>query len=321
VGIALHEFDAALVGATEVLEEFPNATAAIALIFDASYELGDLTIADSALAQLRTHANSPAVTVREAKLAFVRGDVARAVALANGAAEEAAARGEIGASVAFFRYVAAEYALLSGDPVAADAGYRAALESLPGYALAIAGEGRAAVALGENSRATALLEEATAAVPRPDHVALLGDLYALAGRSADADAQYATVDFIHSLSVADGARPYDREYSLFLADHGRDLGVALSLAQAEVEMRDDVYAHDTLAWALRANGRAAQALSEVAKALSLNTVDAKLLIHAGLIELDNGLSEQGRAHLTQGLALKPAISPLVIAQAQEAFGQ
>jgi tetratricopeptide (TPR) repeat protein len=319
ISITLHDFRAALVAATGVLEEYPTADGALAIIFDAAYELGDLDIARTALAQLDARSASPAVTVRTARLAFVSGDTAIAARLSAEAADAAVARADSAASVAFYRYAAGEYALLAGDPAAADADFRAALESLPGYALAIAGRGRAAIARGDFEAAIGFLETATAAVPRPDHVALLGDLYALTGRTAEADEQYATVEFIHGLAAADGSRVYDREYALFLADHGRDVAQALELAQAESEVRHDVYGFDTIAWTLHANGREAEALTAIRQALATGTVDAKLLIHAGLIEIANGLPADGAGHLEQALALNPASSPLVVDAARSAL--
>jgi tetratricopeptide (TPR) repeat protein len=261
------------------------------------------------------------VTIREARLAFLDGDSAAALALSEQAADEADARGDSPAGIAFFNYAVGEYAFLAGDLDAADAAYGAALESLPGYALATAGQGRVAFARGDLAEATAQLEASVAAVPRPDHVAYLGDLYALAGRSAEAEEQYATVDFMHELAAQDGAQVYDREYSTFLADHGRDATRAVDLARAELFARRDVYGYDTLAWALHAAGLDAEALLATREALALGTADARLLIHAGLIELANGLDTEGRAHLEQGLALQPAFSPLVVQQAREALAQ
>ena len=88
--------------------------------------------------------------------------------LATQAVSEADARGEEGAGLAFYDYAAAEYALLAGDLDAAAGRYAAALEELPGYALALAGEGRVAYARGDTPGAIAYLERAVAAVPRPD---------------------------------------------------------------------------------------------------------------------------------------------------------
>jgi tetratricopeptide (TPR) repeat protein len=319
VSVTLHDFRAALEAATGVLEEYPAADGALAIIFDAAYELGDLDIARTALAQLDIRSASPAVTVRTARLAFVAGDAATAVRLSSEAADTAEARADSAASVAFYRYAAGEYALLAGDPETADANFRSSLESLPGYALAIAGRGRAAIARNDFEAAIGFLEMATAAVPRPDHVALLGDLYSLSGRTAEADEQYATVEFIHGLAVADGARVYDREFALYLADHGKEAAQALELAQAESEVRHDIYGFDTVAWTLHANGREAEALTQIHEALATGTIDSKLLIHAGLIELANGLTADGVAHLEQAMALNPGSSPLVVHAARAAL--
>ncbi len=57
---------------------------------------------------------------------------------------EATAVAESAGTVAFYQYTGAEYALLSGDLDAAETGYADALESLPGYPLAVVrpGSGR-----------------------------------------------------------------------------------------------------------------------------------------------------------------------------------
>ena len=290
-----HEFDDAIADATTVLELNPSANSALAIIFDAAYELGDLRIATDALTKLDSRVDSPAVTIRQAKLAFVNGAGAVAQDLASRSVAEADARGEEGAGLAFYDYAAAEYALLAGDLDAAQSGYAAALEELPGYALALAGEGRVAFARGDTAGAILHLENAVAAVPRPDLVAYLGSLYELSGNQSAADEQYATVEFIAGLSATGSERVYDREYSLFLADHGGDAALAVDLAQSELETRRDVYGFDTAAWALHAAGRDAEAMSTMASALVLGSLDAKLLIHAGLIELANGLTDEVEA--------------------------
>ena len=59
----------------------------------------------------------------------------------------------------------------------------------------------------------------------------------------------------------------------------------------------------------------------IQQALSLGTADAKLYLHAGLIEIANGLTDQGKAHLQQALALNPTVSPLVVDEARKALGQ
>ncbi len=60
--------------------------------------------------------------------------------------------------------------------------------------------------------------------------------------------------------------------------------------------RADVFTMDTLAWALNANGRLAEAREYSKKALSEGTQDARLFYHAGCIALAVGDSvEAGRS--------------------------
>ena len=208
--------------------------------------------------------------------------------------------------------------MFAGNLDTAQSDYQNALALLPGYPLAIFGEGRIAYARGDLPTAITLLQTATAALPRPDMLAFLGDLYSLSGDSAKANDQFATVDFIASMTASSGAgHVYDREYGLFLSDHGRDVAQALTLAQDELAVRQDIYGYDAYAWALHANGRDAEALAAINKALALGTADAKLYLHAGLIEIANGQTDVGKAHLQQALALNPTISPLVVDEAHE----
>ena len=75
---------------------------------------------------------------------------------------------------------------------------------------------------------------------------------AIRPRPAD---EYATVDFIASMAASSSAgHVYDREYGLFLSDHGRNVAHALTLAQDELALRQDIYGYDAFAWALHANG-------------------------------------------------------------------
>ena len=162
--------------------------------------------------------------------------------------------------MAFYDYTAAEYQLLAGNLDTAQTDYQNALALLPGYPLAIFGEGRIAYARGDLPTAITFLQEATDALPRPDMLAFLGDLYSLSGDPAKATDQYATVDFIASMTASSGAgHVYDREYGLFLSDHDRNVSQALTLATDELALRKDIYGYDAYAWALHANGRDAEA--------------------------------------------------------------
>ncbi len=316
----LHDFSGALAAATRVLQLEPASDGALSIVFDASLELGNLDNARTALELLDERSNAPSVMTRHARLSFIEGDSAAAATLAVQAADDALASANLPATVAFFQYTAAEYLLLNGDTDGAAARYGATLDALPGYPLAGYGLARVAYARGDLAGAIAHLEPAVAAVPRPDMLAFLGDLYAVSGNQAQAADQYATVDFIAQTTASSGP-VFDREYAFFLADHGRDLEHALALAQSEITEREDVHGWDALAWALHANGRSAEALDASRRALALGTADPRMLMHAGLIELANGLEDEGRAHLETALALGPQVSPLVVEMAREALGR
>ena len=318
IASTLHDFLGAQAGATQILAGDPTATGALAILFDASLELGELDTAQQALTLLEARIQTPAVLGREARLAFVKGDTQGALDLSGQAVTDSTSAGDPASSQAFYQFTHAEYELYAGDLDAAQTSYEASLTALPGYPLSLYGEGRIAYAKGDLPHAIALLEAATAALPRPDMVAFLGDLYELNGRQADATKQFDTVEFIHGLAANGGARVYDREYETYLADHARDTATAVDLATSELAYRKDVYGYDALAWAQHAAGDDADALTNARLSLATGTQDARLLIHAGLIELANGLVADGQAHLKAGLALNPSFSPLVVAAARAA---
>ena len=130
--------------------------------------------------------------------------------------------------------------------------------------------------------------------------------------------EWASYDELVANAANGGARVYDREYETYLADHARDTATAVDLATSELAYRKDVYGYDALAWAQHAAGDDADALTNARLSLATGTQDARLLIHAGLIELANGLVADGQAHLKAGLALNPSFSPLVVAAARAA---
>ncbi len=318
----LHDFNSALAEATTAVDLNPQALGAVGVIFDSSVELGHIDDAQLALADLQKLLPSPSVDVRQARLDFLQGDIASAVTAVEGAAADDADQGDLPSSTAFYDYTAAEYQLLAGNLDAAASDYEHSLALLPNYPLAIFGQARIAYARGDMATAITLMQQATAALPRPDMLAFLGDLYTLTGDSAKAADQYATVDFIANMTASSGATlVYDRQYNLFLSDHDRDAAQALALAQNELTQRQDIYGFDAYAWALHANGRDAEALNWSRQAMSLGTQDVTLLIHAGLIDIANGQTDAGKAYLTQAMALNPNVSPLLVDEARKALAQ
>jgi tetratricopeptide (TPR) repeat protein len=313
-----HRWLDAIEEAARILQSDRRALGAVAVIGDASLEIGDLDTARAAYETLRERADGPGVQARLARLAFLEGDTNGAIEIVDAAAGAAAELNRASEEQAFYRYSAGEYRFSHGDIDGAKRDFDAALAILPDYYLALAGRGRVAFADGDLDGAIERYEAAVAIIPRPELLAYLGDLYALGGEPAEAERQYAAVDFIAELGDVQ-AEIANREVALFQASHGRDTAHAVRLATAELDTRKDIYGYDALAWALFADGQAAKALEPAMRSLSLGTQDPKLLYHAGLIEIAVGRTSAGEAHLRAALALNPAFDPLGAVAARAAL--
>lgn len=95
----------------------------------------------------------------------------------------------------------------------------------------------------------------------------------------------------------------------FLQRHVR-LKDALAAAQADYRKRgDEIYADDTMSWALAAahNWKSARAFS--LKATRLGTQDATLQYHAAVVALHTGHAGEARQRLRTALALNPQFDP------------
>ena len=197
--------------------------------------------------------------------------------------------------------------LHEGDRAGAAAGFDLALEKVPGYAPALAGKARVALAERRFEDARALLEKAYATQPLVETAWLLGDACRLGGDAAAAAAAYDKV-------VSTGRLHDRRTLSLFLATRRTDLDLAVTLARAEHAARPGVYSKDALAWALYRKGDldGARRLSD--DAIAFGTPDARLLFHAGAIRLAQG-DASGRGLVKRALATDAAFD---VVEAEEA---
>jgi tetratricopeptide (TPR) repeat protein len=286
VAFALHDFAGAMDRADAVLAASPTDLAALGVSGDARLETGDVAGARQRYEQLAALAPSPAAWSRLGRLAFLTGDREAALRLVSRAAAVSAEEGAPDA-IAFYQFQLGDLRRAGGDLAGAEAAYDAALAALPDYVPAMAGLAAVREATGDRSEAISLLERATARLPQPEIIAALGDLFALDGRPQRAEAQYALVEGIAQLASAGGS-VYDRQLVLFAADHERNLQEAVERARAELAVRNDIYGHDALAWALFRAGELDEAATEARAALALGTPDPRLAYHAGLIAAARG---------------------------------
>ena len=155
-------------------------------------------------------------------------------------------------------------------------------------------------------------------MPDLTFVAALGDLYALVGRDQAAAARYELVETIAQLGAANGLL-LNRPLALFYADHDRKAEEAYSCYQKEYAIRRDIYGADTVAWTALKAGKIVEAQAAMQEALRLETRDARLFYHAGMIAEVAGDRARAREYLTRALTLSPEFDPLQATLARKAL--
>jgi tetratricopeptide (TPR) repeat protein len=155
--------------------------------------------------------------------------------------------------------------------------------------------------------AIALEHRAVDAVPLPEYVAQLGDLYRATGDARRARQHYALIRAIERLLASNGVRT-ELETALFDADHGVRPQETLALARRARRARPSIDGEDVLAWALMRAGRCREALGYSRRALRLGTRDALKLFHRGMIERCLGHESAGRSWFRRALALNSHFS-------------
>jgi len=180
--------------------------------------------------------------------------------------------------------------------------YQMALKRLPKYVHALAGLARLRVAQNKVDEGVRLYEEVVAAMPLPEFVISLGDLYEGLGKRDLAKRQYDLVLAMQELYRANGVDT-EMEMALFEADHDLNVPAALEQARRQLQKRANIKAADVLAWTLYKSGQYEEAQSAIQKALRLGTKDPLFLYHAGMIHYKAGQSSKAKEFLRQALAL------------------
>jgi tetratricopeptide (TPR) repeat protein len=311
VEFASHEFSAARDHAEQLMTLDPKKSYPLFLFADAVQELGDY---DKATAILRTaekrNAEGQGMESRLAREAILRGDLDEAKRRFSNAiifAQNSSIPSR--ETVAWSRWQLGEVYFAAGDYETAEKQYQDALTTFPNYYRALASLGRVRAAKDDLNGAIENYEKATRILPDPTMVSALGDLYKLAGREKEAQAQYALIEQIGTLSKLSGTL-YNRQIALFYADHDLKPEEAYRQAQLEYEQRQDIYGADALAWTALKAGKITEAQTAIKEALKLNTRDAKLFYHAGMIAKAAGDTKAARDYLKQAVSLNPLFDPL-----------
>ncbi len=304
---AAHEFAAARDHAVRLIELEPRKSYPQGILGDALLELGDYEKAEIAYKKIIALDGgiSHHSQTRLARLAQLKGDNASAqkhfaTALTLALNLPAPPR----ETVAWIRWQLGETAFSVGEYETAEKHYQDSLVTFPDYYRSIASLGRVRAARGDLPGAIEKHEKVTRLLPDPSYIAALGDLYQLAGREEEAKRQYELVEQIGHLSELNGAL-YNRQLALFYADHDLKNEEAYNLAAKEYEQRKDVYGADALAWTALKAGKLSEAQTAMKAALRLNTRDARLFYHAGMIEKSAGNNAEAKRLLETALQISP----------------
>jgi tetratricopeptide (TPR) repeat protein len=299
-----HEFEAAAQHARGAVQMNPRDGDAHGVLGDALLEVGDYAEATTAYERMMELDRSLYSYSRLAGLKSARGDVAGSMSDLKTAIIVGKLTKQPTESIAWVEWQLGSDYFSQGNLAEAESYYQQALKTYPGYYRALAGLAQTCAAQQRYAEAVELYQKAIGIIPMPEYISALGDLYTKAGMLDYARKQYELVEYIGKLSALNQAM-YNRELAYFYADHGVKLAEGLALAEREIEYRRDIYAHDVLAWNLYKSGRLEQARAAIEEALRLETKDAKLFYHAGMIFNQLGDKEKARHYLRRALSTNP----------------
>lgn len=305
-----HRFPEALEIAKDLLEKYPENVQAMVTAGDAHLELGQLPEAEKLFDHAAERAPVAAVLVRQANLAELNGDAIEAIRLAELARDKAVAMSEIPGQIAWYELRIGVMRFRHGKFEQATRNFEKCLELDVGQTQALVYLARIYAAQQNIEKAIKLTKQAIAITAEPPTTALLGDLLAVSGQQVQADKHYDRAQSAMEEEADILEFAHLRERALFYLNHDRKPSEALKLAQKDLQVRQDVYTYDTLAWALFKNDRAAEAKDAMKKALSFGTRDAEIFYHAGVIEQELNNIPGAIKWLEQSIKVSPFFCPV-----------
>ncbi|MEP7271226.1 MAG: hypothetical protein ABI882_06955 [Acidobacteriota bacterium] len=270
------------------------------LLGDLLMEQGRLEEATSTYQSMMNLKPGPQAYSRAAHMRWLKGDLEGAIQMMRLAAT-ASAYGDTEAGAWALSRLAV-YEFQAGNIRAANQACNEALGLQPNYAPALLIRGRLDLAAGKPEAAVLSLVLAAKLNPLPEYQWTLAEALRQGGKEAEARAVEATL-------LESGAANDSRTFAVYLATKGIQPARALSLAEAELKTRADVFTFDTLAWAQAAAGQTEAAYTTIQKALAEGTVEARLLYHAAFIAKSAGRPAESRRYRRQAQTIQQMLLP------------
>jgi tetratricopeptide (TPR) repeat protein len=310
-----HHFKQVVQNSERLSETAPEDARTWGMMGDALMEIGDYDRAASAYEQMVMLRPGLSSYNRVAWYRFVTGDAEGGISAMRQAVHAAGAAPE---NLAWCLVDLGHMYFKTGRLDEAQATYRAALDTFPGYHPAYAGLGRVYAARHQIAGAIGNYRRAQSIVPLPEYAGALRSLFVAQHNATEAHYQDALLDVIDQLARAT-AEKTNRSLAVVFADENRHLDRALELARSELNFRQDVYTYDALAWVLYRNRRYREAQEAAGKALAQATPEPTFYFHAGMIAVALQQPEGARKLLAQSLTLNAAFDPEQAAEAAAAL--
>ena len=278
--VSQHKFHEAAALAGKLTSESPNELPAYAVLGDALLEIGDVPGAESAYAKLL--AQNPGISAwsRAAKVKWLRGDVSGALSNLSLALQFSNSPPE---SLAWTHVLKGELLFRTGRIVEAEGDYDAALKIFPDYYLALDHVAELRAAQNKFDEALKMFERLAERTKRPEYLQAAGDVLVAARKPTEAKPFHDRALAAYLKETDAGQVHYFHHLASFYADVREDGVEAEKWARRDLEVRQNIYAWDALAWALFWKKDYVTAADTMKKALVLGTKDAHLLAHAGSI--------------------------------------
>jgi Flp pilus assembly protein TadD len=263
--LSQHRFPEAL----EVAERAARADrAASGLLVDVLIELGELVRAQ-AIGKGLSISDPLDRLALEARLLEAQGDDEELLSRLRGLRNHARRMPQIPAGLAAWYHVRLGHALIDRGKL--DEGRACCQEALglvPGEHAALVGLAEAACLQGQWSEGLRLAEEACRSAPADfEAIHLKAKALRKLGRTGEADQEFTRLRAL----VQRSPRIYDRLYARVCVEENKDLEEALLRAKADIALRKDAMAYDTLALVLNSLGSTEAAQSTIETALKLDS--------------------------------------------------
>jgi tetratricopeptide (TPR) repeat protein len=308
VALSLHDFRAAQRYYEDVARMAPWNHDAWANLASADMELGEYAAARQVLAKTQGPNVGAGWETSLARYEELTGDLKSAQAhLTIGMQQIDSVIDNPAEARAWYHFRAGELAFEAGDASAAERDLHDALAIYPDDAKAYNTLARIYCAQHRWREALAAADKAADLMPLPETLGYEVDAQRRLGDKAGADETQDLIFAIQRIGNVNGIN--DRAIAVFESEHGIRLDDAIRIARRDLASRDDLYAEDTLAWALAMDGRFAEARPYAEKAVAVGTRDSRVLFHAGWISLRLGDKAKARLLLQSALAANPQFHP------------